>query len=166
MADLLKLGILQRFGNGSACLTHVQNVALRFRSLGTAIDCSCTELRKSVPGNHHRCAGASKLRQIAVGRHSDLQAWPLPANNWTIIVRLQQCTSQASPSSTSSMARVPKLAGLAELGKCSCLLEGCGAQNVGRDQIRKRLARSGPINAGLCGGSRCHSNGANATSSF
>src|SRR5216684_2468996 len=65
------------------------------------------------------------------------------------------------------MTRAPKLARLAELGKCPCLLEGCGAQNVGprRDQIRKRLARSGPINAGLCGGSRCHSNGANSTSS-
>ena len=51
-------------------------------------NCSCTELHKSASGNHYRCARASKLRQIAVGRHSDLQAWPLPANNRTIKVGL------------------------------------------------------------------------------
>src|SRR5262249_16633828 len=121
----------------------------------------------SLPGDHYRCAGAAQLGQIAGGGHSDPQARPFPADDRTIIIRLQQRTLEAPPSGTSPVTRVSKLARLARVGKRPSLLEGRGVENVGagRDQVRQRLSGTGPVNTGLRRGAWCNAHRVYATSS-
>src|SRR5262249_7545268 len=122
--------------------------------------------RLRVAGNYDGGAGAAEFRQIAICGHAYGEARTFAANDRTIKVRLRESRLQTASAGAARMAGIAKFAGADSCGKRAGLFKRRGVENRGPrgNQVRKRLTRAGPIDAGLCCGAGRNANGADAAS--
>src|SRR5712692_1864086 len=71
------------------------------------------ESKNSIACNHNCRTSAADLGQIARSGHSDVELWPLAANDWTIDIRFIQRGLQLPATSAAAAASFAKFAGLA-----------------------------------------------------